>query len=260
MAMGRGESQDRKAGQAIEVFHFAFLEVAVTELPLPDFALKGGGNLRLFLRSRRRSRDLDLDYFGKDFGRFAGRVDRVFKSRPLSELLRARGIRLIEPHRTKDTESVKRWKLALASDNMEDAPSKIEFSGRATNAVPIFERTDDELARRLHARAVLLHHYPPAAAFEQKVVALAERSETQPRDVFDLDHLSREYPDECAQVTLAPQVIRAAVARARELTYEDYQKLVVEYLEEDFVPLYGDEDAWNEMLRRVTSLLEARPG
>src|SRR5712692_7055065 len=88
------ESEDRKAGRAIEQFHFAFCEVAATELPLPDFALKGGGNLRMFLRSRRRSRDLDLDFLGKDFDRFADRVDKVVTSRALGELLRVRNIRL----------------------------------------------------------------------------------------------------------------------------------------------------------------------
>ena len=97
------ESEDRKAGRAIEQFHFAFCEVATTELPLHDFALKGGGNLRMFLRSRRRSRDLDFDFLGKGFGRFADRVDRVFTSRALQELLRVRNIRLVDPHRSAGT-------------------------------------------------------------------------------------------------------------------------------------------------------------
>jgi len=254
------ESEDRKAGRSIEQFHFAFCEVAATELPLADFALKGGGNLRMFLRGRRRSRDLDLDFLGKEFERFADRVDRVFTSRALEELLRVRNIRLIAPHRTKDTETVKRWKLALAAPGMEDAPSKIEFSRRGGTHEPTLERVDADLARRLRARPVLLNHYPPRAAIEQKVTTLAVRSETQPRDVFDLDHLFREYPEGLAQATLDAGVVQAAVARAWELKYEDYQKLVVEYLEEEFVPMYGSEEAWNEMLLRVTQELEARGG
>ena len=254
------ESEDRKAGRAIEQFHFVFCEVAATELPLHDFALKGGGNLRMFLRSRRRSRDLDLDFLGKDFDRFADRVDRLFASRALGELLRVRDIRLVEPHRTKDTATVKRWKLALAAPGMEDAPSKIEFSGRGTEREPALERVDADLARRLRARPVMINHYPPRPAIEQKVTTLAMRSETQPRDVFDLDHLFREYPDDLAQATLDSGVVRRAVARAWELKYDDYHRLVVEYLEEEFVLMYGSEEAWNEMLLRVTQQLEARGG
>ncbi len=256
--MRKGETQDRKAGRAIELFQLAFLEVGVTELPLADFALKGGGNLRFFLRSRRRSRDLDLDYRGQRFARFADRVDRVFHSRALAELLRARGVKLSEPRRSKDTATVKRWKLSLAAHGMEDTASKVEFSGRAASGAPAFERIDEEIARRLRARAVLLNHYPPVRAIEQKVGALAQRSEPQPRDVFDLDHLLREYPEAFAQATLAPATAGAAIARALELTYQDYLKLVVEYLEEDFVPLYGGEQVWNDLVRRVRRQLDER--
>lgn len=254
------ESEDRIAGRAIEQFHFVFCEVAATELPIQDFALKGGGNLRMFLRSRRRSRDLDFDFLGKDFDRFADRVDRVIASRALGELLRVRGIRLIEPHRTKDTASVKRWELALAASGMEDAPSKIEFSGRGTEHEPALERVDADLARRLRARPVMINHYPPGPAIEQKVTTLAVRSETQPRDVFDLDHLFREYPNDLTQATMGSAVVQRAVARARESKYDDYLRLVVGYLEEEFVPMYGSEEAWNEMLLRVTQQLQSRGG
>jgi len=40
--------------------------------------------------------------------------------------------------------------------------------------VPIAERSDGELAQRLGARAVILNHYPPVHAIEQKVDAFAE--------------------------------------------------------------------------------------
>ncbi len=253
------ETRDRKAGRSIELFQLAFFEVAAVELlPLSDFALKGGGNLRFFLCSRRRSRDLDLDYLGQRFDRFAERVDRVLVSRALAELLRARGMTLVDPRRSKDTPTVKRWKLALAAAGMEEAPSKIEFSARGTSATPVFDQMDEGLARRWRARAVRLNHYPPVPAIEQKVDTLARRSETQPRDVFDLNHLFREYLEAFAQARLDPATTRAAVARALELKYDDYLRLVVDYLEEEFVPLHGSEDAWNEMVLRVTTRLEER--
>lgn len=252
------ETQDRKAGRAIELFHFAFLAVALTQVKPSDFALKGGGNLRLFLRSKRRSRDVDLDFLGSDFGRFGDRVDAVLRSPALASVLRTRDIRVVEPRRTKDTDTVKRWKLALAVPAMEDAPTKVELSGRVTTATPVVERSDEGLARRLGVRAVVLNHYPPVDAIEQKVGALAARSETQPRDVFDLDHLFREYPEDLRRSDLRPATIRAAVARARELTYEGYRDLVVQYLEAEVIPLYESRQAWESMQLAVVAQLERR--
>ena len=255
---GPSESQNRKAGRAIEAFHFAFLEVALTELRSAEFALKGGGNLRLFLRSKRRSRDLDLDFLGKDFERFGDRVDAIFRSRTLTTLLQTRELRLVDPRRSKDTSRVKRWKLFLAAPDMEDAPTKIEFSARGTDALPVIELCDEVLAHRLQARAVLVNHYPAVHAIEQKVGALAERSETQPRDVFDLDHLFREYPSAFQEAKLAPGVIRQVLDRVRALSYADYQNLVVDYLEEEVELVYGTQAAWEGIQRSVGSQLEAR--
>ncbi len=252
------DTQERKAGRAIELFQLKFLEVAVVELPLADFALKGGGNLHFFLRSRRRSRDLDLDYLGRRFDDFAEKVDGVFSSRVLGELLRTRGITLENPRRAKDTQTVKRWKLSLAASGMEDAASKIEFSARGGGAAAVFEQVDETLARRLRARPVRLNHYPPGPTVEQKVRALAQRGQIEPRDVFDLDHLFREYPDALAQARLDPAAIRAAIARALDLHYRDYVSLVMQYLEEEFVPHYVSETAWNDMVLRVTTRLEER--
>lgn len=252
------ESQDRKAGRAIEVFHFAFLEAGLAELPPAEFALKGGGNLRLFLRSKRRSRDLDLDFLGRDFGRFGDRVDAILKSRALASLLQTRDIQVVNPNRTKDTDTVKRWKLALAAPGMEDAATKIEFSGRGTDAVPVLERSDEDLARRLGTRPVLVKHYPAVHAIEQKVGVLAARNETQPRDVFDLDHLFRTYVREFEEAHLEPEVLRQAIARVWELTYAEYQELVVEYIEEEVAAIYGTEQAWDDIQLSVASQLEQR--
>lgn len=261
--MGRGtrreESQTRKQGLAIELFHAAFLQVATTQLPLSDFALKGGGNLRFFLRSRRRSADLDLDYIGRNVARFAGRMDKVLTSRALAELLRMRDITLVfEGRRAKDTATVKRWKLQLARPGMEDASSKIELSSRKAVGTPALEQTDTELSRALGAVAVRLNHYPPVHAIEQKVNALAKRGDTEPRDVFDLDHLILQYPDALGAAALDPALTRTAIERAHDITYAAYHELVAEYLEEEFVPLLGSEQAWNDMVVRVAARLREK--
>lgn len=252
------ETQDRKAGRAIERFHFAFLEVAATQLQPATFALKGGGNLRLFLHSERRSRGLDFDFLGTSFATFGDRVQAILRSPTLATLLRSRQIDLVDLRRRKDSATVKRWKLSLVAPGMEPAPTKIEFSARGAEGVPVVERSDVDLARRLGARAVIVNHYPPVHAIEQKVSALSERSETQPRDVFDLDHLCRRYPEGFDAATLRPAVIREAMVRLRELTYAEYQRLVVDYLEESVEPVYRGQDAWEGVQREVASRLGRR--
>src|SRR5437773_7332493 len=121
---------DREAGKVIERFHLAFVEVASVRLPISNFVVKGGANMRFFFRSPRRSRDIDFNYLGARSESFAGRVDEVLKSRALAELLRQHEIALINPRRHKQTETTRRWKLSLETPAVESADSKIEFSAR----------------------------------------------------------------------------------------------------------------------------------
>jgi hypothetical protein len=255
------ETELRKQGRAIELFQLAYCQVAAVRLPLDEFAMKGGGNLRFSLRSPRRSADLDLDYLGRKFARFGERMDEVLLSRQLSELLRLRDIELrFEGRRAKDTETVKRWKFQLARPGMETASSKIEFSNRGSTAAPVLEQMDTELARRLGGVAVRIKHYLPPDAIEQKIRALADRSATEPRDVFDLDHLFRQYPDALAQSRPDAKKTLAAKERAIDIPYDDYKRLVGEFLEEDFAELYGTEQAWTDMVLRVVEQLEEKLG
>jgi hypothetical protein len=253
------EAELRKQGRAIELFQLAYCQLAAVRLPLDEFAMKGGGNLRFFLRSPRRSADLDLDYLGRKFGPFAVRMDELLVSRQLSELLRLRDIELrFGGDRAKDTETVKRWKFQLARPGMETASSKIEFSNRGTTAAPELEQMDAELTRRLGGVPARIKHYLPPNAIEQKIRALADRSTTEPRDVFDLDHLFRQYPDALAQSRPDPKKALTAKERAIDIPYDDYKTLVVEFLEEDFVDLYGTEPAWSDMVLRVVERLEEK--
>jgi hypothetical protein len=141
---------------------------------------------------------------------------------------------------------------------METASSKIEFSNRGSTTTSVLEQMDAELARRLGGVAARIKHYLPPDAIEQKIRALADRSATEPRDVFDLDHLSRQYPNALAESRPDPRKTLAAKDRAIDIPYEDYERLVVEYLEEDFVELLGTEQAWTDMVLRVVEQLEEK--
>ena len=103
-------------------------------------------------------------------------------------------------------------------------------------------------------------HYGPDAAITQKVGALRGRSTTEPRDVFDLDHLIRQFPTARAAATLGRDALLAAATIAEGIPYERYQELVEPYLDETIVSLYSGDQAWLEMQTRVTEALRRRAG
>jgi hypothetical protein len=245
----------RNQARAIELFHFAFMQVAATQVRPDDFAVKGGANLRFFLRSGRRSADIDLDYLGRTFDAFRDRMNAVLTGATIPTLLKLHEIRIFDVHLRKDTSTTKRWLCKLARPGMSDATSKVEFSNRGGSGDPVLEQADRGLALRLGGVAVKLKHYPPAVAIFQKVDAVCDRTATEPRDVFDLDYLFRQYPDALAHARLDPARVLLAAKIAEDIAYEQYQELVGPFLDEDIVALYSGEDAWFEMQLRVVTQL-----
>ena len=67
-------------------------------------------------------------------------------------------------------------------------------------------------------------HYLPPAAIRQKIGALAQRSETEPRDVFDLDLLLSTYPDAIKSGDVNPDLVKTAMEAALGIPYEAYEQ------------------------------------
>ena len=82
------------AARLIEAFQAAFLEVATATLPVAEYAVKGGVNMRFFFGSVRSSKDMDFDYVGDRFTAWEDRINALFDGRALDRLLRLRGIRI----------------------------------------------------------------------------------------------------------------------------------------------------------------------
>jgi len=83
----------------------------------------------------------------------------------------------------KQTDTTRRWKFTVkgASGYLN---TKIEFSARGgVDPERAFEAARDDLGRGIGLRVVKAEHYLPPAAIRQKIGALAQRSETEPRDV-----------------------------------------------------------------------------
>lgn len=240
----------------IEEFHLEFLEAASARLPIAEFVIKGGVNIRFFFGSHRRSNEIDLDYQGDRFAAFGARVGQLLVSDTLVTLLAARQITLSDVRPHKQTDAVRRWKLSLADADVADASSKIEFSNRGVSEPYELAPIATELATELRGRAPRLQHYLPGSAINQKVAVLVQRAETQPRDVFDLDHLFTTRPESLRQARLDTASVRAAIERTYELSYDEYASTVVDFLDEEMLDVLGTAGAWSDMQQRVVSALE----
>ena len=86
--------------------------------------------------------------------------------------------------------------------------------------------------------------------------ALADRSGTKARDVFDLDLLFRGR--RAAGVTidgLSPVHAERAAERALALTYSAFEQQVVPFLRMEFREMYGSPESWRQMCDDVVDSL-----
>lgn len=249
---------DLRVAQRIELFHLAFLQVLQARLDQSTYVLEGGANLRYFFESVRYSEDIDLDAGGIETWALAERVDGVLTSPVIDRLLRTSGLTVAEISKPKQTETTQRWKVALAVSGRRDPiRTKIEFSRRNGDDRYLLEAVPGRIVAPYALRAPTLMHYTGEAAVEQKVEALAGRSETQARDVFDLDLLLRRQPP--IPITVGAHVRAQAAERALDLPDEAFRDQVLPFLDPEVAELYEDPTAWEQIQGFVVErLLEER--
>jgi hypothetical protein len=181
----------------------------------------------------------------------------VLESRALTDLLRLRGVVLVDLTKTKQTDTTRRWKFAVEGGGAR-LNSKVEFSARGNIDPEIgFDVAGGGIGRAAGLRAVRANHYLAPAATRQKIRVLAERKETEPRDVFDLDLLIASHPGSVRRGDVAPELAARAIDAAVAIPFAAYQQLVVDYLEDEFVEIYDRPEVWDEMVTRVIEFLEA---
>jgi predicted nucleotidyltransferase component of viral defense system len=243
--------------QAIEIFHLLFLRSFGARVDKALFAVKGGCNLRFFHRSIRYSEDMDLDIRTMAPGTLRSNVDAVLASDPFVHALRAQGMTLDAVTAPKQTATTQRWKIALRlGESRTVVPTKIEFSRRALDPGASVAPVEGSLIREYRLYPVIVQHYEVGTAIAQKIAALALRSETQARDIFDLDLLlgtraAIELDD--AQRALLP----AAVDNALSIGFADFQGQVGAYLEPAHQKDFVDRATWESLQERVVDALRA---
>jgi hypothetical protein len=247
--------------QAIEVFHLLFLRQLGTRVPKSLFVLKGGCNLRFFFGSIRYSEDMDFDVQTIARETLRKNVETILKSRAFSTILQVQRLALARWSAPKQTDTVQRWKLRLQLLGREqDAPTKIEFSRRRIDPGALFEPLDGQLVQQYRLSPILASHYGKNRALVQKVSALAHRSETQARDVFDLKLLLDagavlllEGGKSKNELDLA--CARALSARALSVSFDEFQAQVVAYLPPEWQEYYSAPGAWDQLQEQVVEVL-----
>jgi predicted nucleotidyltransferase component of viral defense system len=99
--------------QIIEIFHLLFLRAFGARIDKALFVLKGGCNLRFFLKSIRYSEDMDLDIHTMTVGTLRNNIRRLLDAPSFVQTLRAQGIEIARTSLPKQTNTTQRWKLAL---------------------------------------------------------------------------------------------------------------------------------------------------
>ncbi len=244
--------------QTIEIFHLLFLRAFGARVDKALFALKGGCNLRFFLKSIRYSEDMDLDIQTMAVATLRNNVNRLLAERAFVEGLRAQGIELIKSSQPKQTQTTQRWKLTLRdAESGRTLPTKIEFSRRGLGEEKAVESVDPAIIRTYRLYPVIVQHYTVHAALAQKVSALALREQVQARDVFDLKLLMDAGGAEQPLPAAAAPDLTAAIETALAVDYEAFAGQVIAFLEPEYQGHYGSKRTWNELQEQVVSGLEA---
>jgi len=242
--------------ESVELFHLIFLHNFSERVERNLYSLKGGRNLRFFFKSIRYSEDIDLDIHTVAADTLRNHVRKVLKSKSFIDGLSTSGIFLERFSEPKQTDTVQRWKFLIKhNSSAQEIPTKLEFSRRAQKIPSEFGVIEDEIQKSYRLFPIAISHYGLEDASKQKILALANRGQTQTRDVFDLAHLIGFSGSKNFLENLTNREIAAALDNLQSLNFQDYQSQVLEYLPEKYRELYGAEQAWVKMVEKVREFL-----
>lgn len=246
------------ARECVELFHLLFMEQLSHKLDRRIYALKGGCNLRFFLKSIRYSEDIDIDIHTTSPSTLTNIVQKILASHPFHHVLGAHQISIANSTMPKQTTTTQRWKIQLMVPTLSlPLNTKVEFSRRKSNLNAELDPVDQNLIRQYQCRPMMLSHYSAQEALAQKVEALIHRSETQARDVFDIFHLLQSANVQMNKHFKKPE-LKIAQENAIGIRFSDFKSQVVSYLQPKHQKQYSDELFWNKMLETVLDQLEKK--
>jgi predicted nucleotidyltransferase component of viral defense system len=243
--------------QCVELFHLLFLSQLGRKLAKNLYAIKGGCNMRFYFNSIRYSEDMDIDIKTISKETLQKNVNQILNSTPFKNILQSHGIEILNSSEPKQTKITQRWKISLKS-SISSLPlnTKIEFSRRGFDGEMSFEAINSQILRQYSLPPIMANHYSIESMYSQKILALALRTETQSRDIFDLylllnakDNLKLQDKDAIENLSLARD-------NALSVTFSDFKGQVIAYLPEDYHSQYEDESVWNSIVEKVVRSLD----
>ncbi|HOU59506.1 MAG TPA: nucleotidyl transferase AbiEii/AbiGii toxin family protein [Kiritimatiellia bacterium] len=247
---------NRHSPQAtVELFHLILLDLLGRKTDRKLYALKGGCNLRFFLKSIRYSEDMDIDVGpGLSKDKLADLMESILVSKTLANLLTVRRLRIVERSAPKQTDTTQRWKFGLEFDGSAVLlRTKIEFSRRGMDTETAFGPVDPLLIGTYELTPILANHYTPQAALHQKIRALATRRDVQARDIFDVDLLLNSgIVPKSADIALRHKARDNAIS----VGFDTFKAQVLSFLAPDHQNQYDSPDVWDELVLRVVAALE----
>ena len=245
------------APQYVELFHLLFLDFLGRKLDKRYCVLKGGCNLRFFMKSFRYSEGMDIDVQGVSKAKLAENVDSILTSRSFSQVLQIHEIALAKHSPPEQTDTMQRWKMLLRVGGIDALlNTKTEFSRRGANREYAFEAIDPQLIDTYSLTPILANHYTRHAAYKQKVEALIARSVTQARDVFDLSLLLSTGVNSQLDDFKLHSRLDEATTNAMSVTFEIFKGQVFSYLHPEYQSVYDSRDVWDDMVLRVVGAIE----
>ena len=246
--------------QLTELFHIEFLRRMGRKVEAKYYVLKGGTNLRFFFNSFRYSEDMDLDISSIEVNTLKDIVMRILESPSFHNCLEPFGIERIVPPdviRAKQTQTTQRFKIHLITSAGEDIFTKVEFSRRGFRGNAVVESVSHTVLREYKLPPLLASHYDIQSAIAQKIEALATRSMTQARDIFDLYVLSSQYsPLKAGKVRINDAKSATACENAFEVSFEQFRDTILPYLSFGEQQVYDSSSSWDEVKLKVTNFIE----
>ncbi len=244
--------------QVREVFHLEFLRYLGRKIKPENYTLKGGVNLRFFFKSFRYSEDMDLDASGIRMDTLKETVMRILEAPSFQESLKTFGIeRIIPPDisKAKQTETTQRFKIHLLTVSGEDLFTKVEFSRRGFKGDIAVQPVLDTILRVYKLPPLLCPHYTAETAMLHKIEALAMRSATQARDVFDL-YILIPQANKIFSRKISLVLLEKARENAFEISFGQFRDTVLSYLAPQDMGFYDKASVWDEIKLKVSEFIE----
>ena len=247
----------RTALQHVECFHLVLLRTLEARVDRDSWVVKGGVNLRAWFGSLRYSEDLALDVVRGGSLSHREKVDRLLASTPFREMLATQGLTLTRATKPKQTETTQRWKFEIQAAGMAlPLHTRVGFSPRKSADAYALDPVRAEIVGAYGLSAPTANHYTARSAVRQKIEALAGRTDTQARDVWDLEHLLRTTgvgPEPLVEEER--KTLTKALDRAMSLSFDVFKAQVSPYLTPEHQEIYGTPDAWDRICELVVDRL-----